>query len=277
VLYRPQFISVTADGAFTVPAVLPGRYVLSFLMPDPAAKRADAPPSLYAIADVTADGQDAVDLDLTLARTSGVEGRLAFHGTRALPALTSLTVGLSPVLGPDVVSVSAGRGRPADAAGAFTVEGVTPGRYLIRPPEPAGWAIRSIVAGGRDVLDRSIVVGPGEWYRDVQVEYTDRLSELTGAFQNESGTAAIDFTIVVFPESRELWDAGARRIRAVRPATDGRFTVANIPPGAYRIAALTDVQTNEWLDPAFLDRLVAASVSVTIAEGERKTQDIRIR
>lgn len=115
---------------------------------------------------------------------------------------------------------------------------MTPGRYLVRPPEPAGWSIRSIVAGGRDVLDRPIVIGPGERLRDVQIAYSDRLSELAGMFQNDSGSAAVDFTIVVFPDSRELWDAGARRIRGVRPATDGRFTVANIPPGTYYLAAL---------------------------------------
>jgi hypothetical protein len=147
----------------------------------------------------------------------------------------------------------------------------------VRAVEPQGWAIRSITLGGRDALDLPVAFAPGEHVQDAIVTFTDRLAELSGTFQNDAGAPAVDFTVVVFPRSRELWDAGARRIRATRPATTGRFTFANLPPGDYLLAALTDVQTGEWLDPAFLEQLVAGAVAVAIAEGERKTQDIRIR
>jgi hypothetical protein len=52
--------------------------------------------------------------------------------------------------------------------------------------------------------------------------------------------------------------------------------VTGLPPGEYRIAALVDVAPGEINDPAFLEQIVAASVKVTLAEGERKTQDLRI-
>jgi hypothetical protein len=68
----------------------------------------------------------------------------------------------------------------------------------------------------------------------------------------------------------------ARRARAIRPATDGRFRIAGLPPGEYLLAALTDVEQGEWLDPSFLEKLVPASVRVALAEGEKKNQDLRI-
>ena len=62
-----------------------------------------------------------------------------------------------------------------------------------------------------------------------------------------------------------------------RPGSDGRYKVADLPPGEYYIAALTDVEQNEWLDPAFLTQLVPASTKVAVAEGEKKEQSLRIK
>ena len=62
----------------------------------------------------------------------------------------------------------------------------------------------------------------------------------------------------------------------MRPGTDGSFSFANLPAGEYRLAAVTDVETNEWFEPAFLDRLVSTSIALTLADGERKRQDVKI-
>jgi hypothetical protein len=61
-----------------------------------------------------------------------------------------------------------------------------------------------------------------------------------------------------------------------RPASSGRYTVRNLPPGEYFVAAVTDVEFNAWFDPAFLSELVPASTKVTFSEGEKKTLDLRI-
>jgi hypothetical protein len=82
--------------------------------------------------------------------------------------------------------------------------------------------------------------------------------------------------MVVFPSDQRYWDATSRRITTARPATDGRFLFPALPPGAYRLAALTDVEDGEWLDPTFLERLIPAAIEVTIAEGEQTVQDVRI-
>jgi hypothetical protein len=62
----------------------------------------------------------------------------------------------------------------------------------------------------------------------------------------------------------------------VRPGTDGRFTVRNLPPGDYLMAAVTDVEPGAWFDPDFLQQLRGASARVTLSEGDKKTQDLRL-
>ena len=62
----------------------------------------------------------------------------------------------------------------------------------------------------------------------------------------------------------------------MRPAIDGRFSVRNLPGGEYRLVAVTDVESGQWFDPAFLKELLAGSMSVVLAEGERKEQTLRV-
>jgi hypothetical protein len=99
---------------------------------------------------------------------------------------------------------------------------------------------------------------------------------LSGLLQDAQGAATSDFTIIVFPTDPQYWLPQARRIQAVRPGTDGRYTVRNLPPGAYALAAVTDVEPGEWYDPDFLQELLGASMRLSLAEGDRKTQDIRL-
>jgi hypothetical protein len=51
----------------------------------------------------------------------------------------------------------------------------------------------------------------------------------------------------------------------------------DLPAGEYFIAALTDLDPAEWQDPAFLDQIAPAAIKVTLAEGEKKRTDIRIK
>jgi hypothetical protein len=52
--------------------------------------------------------------------------------------------------------------------------------------------------------------------------------------------------------------------------------VRGVPAGEYYLAALTDLESGEWNDPALLDRLIQSSIKVTLRDGEVTTQDVRI-
>jgi hypothetical protein len=54
-------------------------------------------------------------------------------------------------------------------------------------------------------------------------------------------------------------------------------TFRGLPPGDYYLAAVTDAETGEWFDPAFLESLVPASLKVVIRQGQTTTQNVRAR
>jgi hypothetical protein len=49
-----------------------------------------------------------------------------------------------------------------------------------------------------------------------------------------------------------------------------------LPPGEYYLAALVEFEQNAWYSPAFLEQIVPGAIRITIGEGEKKTQDIKL-
>jgi hypothetical protein len=138
------------------------------------------------------------------------------------------------------------------------------------------WILQSAVVNGQDVLDVPVEISPGTTISDAVLTFSDSHSELTGTLQTSAGTPAPDYFIVAFSQTRTYWTPQSRRLKSVRPGTDGRFTIRDLPAGDYFIAALTDVDPDEWQTPAFLDQLVPVAIKISIMSGGRVIQDIRV-
>jgi hypothetical protein len=216
-----------------------------------------------------------------------ITGKISFKATRLVPEadLSRARLTLTPVQTQGGARLSMGiPTAQVDASGQFKITGVTPGRYRINGmvpiPQGAGpgssWRLLSVVVKGQDMLDFPLDIGPNDEIKDVVVTFTDATQEVNGTLQDATGRPAPDYTIVVFAADNRFWTNPSQRIRSTRPGTDGKFAVTNLPPGEYRIAALVDVAPGDINDPAFLEQLVGASIKITLAEGERKTQDLRI-
>jgi hypothetical protein len=83
--------------------------------------------------------------------------------------------------------------------------------------------------------------------------------------------------VIAFSTDRSHWQPGSRRILSARPATDGSFLFSDLPAGEYFIAALSDLDPLEWQESAFLAQVVPAALKVTLVEGEKKRQDLRVK
>jgi hypothetical protein len=81
---------------------------------------------------------------------------------------------------------------------------------------------------------------------------------------------------VIYPTDQRYWGAESRRIRTVRPATDGTFKLTHLPPGEYRIAPVIDPEPGAWFDASFLQQLDTASERFSIMNGEKKVQNVRV-
>jgi uncharacterized protein (DUF2141 family) len=244
--------------------------------------------SFWGQTDISVDGTALSGITVPMQPGMTLTGKIQFRGTRLVPEtdLSRVRLTMLPASTGNMVRVMAGALPLAvvNPDGTFRINGISPGRYRISGVAPIpmgsgpglGWTLASVVAKGRDALDFQLDVAPNDELQDVAVTFTDATQEIGGTLQDATGRPAPDYTIIVFAESNQFWTTPSRRIRSTRPGTDGRFTVTNLPPGEYRIAAVVDVAPNEINDPSFLEQLVPASIKLTLGEGEKKTQDLRI-
>ena len=272
--------SVTAAG-YSIPGVSPGEYTLvarsgtggrgSVAAPPPAA-------TLWSVMDVTVSGTDRPDILIRLLPGQRISGHVAFdRAAQSTPSeLTTAEIVLNAA-GSHLGPASAPRA-VVDAAGAFRFGSVPPGSYLVQATLAGGgtWTLMSAMSGSVDLADLPLEVTPGAPDLDkLVVTFTDRAAELTGRLLDAGNRPVTRYSVVVFTTDRALWRPSARRIRAVRPATDGSFIVSALPAGEYAVVAVEDLDTADLGETAFLAQLIGSAFKLTLADGERKRQDLR--
>jgi len=284
---RPAVI----NGRFSMAGIRPGRYTLFARGPAPGAQLAGGPGSgrggapamtMWATADVAIEGRDISGIELRLQPGLTLEGRLTFDPASGTPPsdLSRLSVRLTPAPTAGVtVSVNAPVAEPKPD-GSFRFEGVSPGRYMVNASLPGGtppWTLRSARVGDIDAADTGFEVRPGQDMPEVVLTFTTRMAELSGRLLDGTGKPSTALSIFLFSVDPQHWSQRTRRIRPpMRAGTDGAFRFTNLLPGEYFLAALSDYEQADIFKPEFLQEVAAAAMKITIGEGEKKAQDIRI-
>ena len=251
-------------------------------------RRVVTPPTdyLYGFADVDAQADGRASVTLALQSGGVISGQLRVDPASAakLPDFSQITIGLEHDSLP-YASIARGtltREAVSDVKpdGTFELRGIGPGRFRLTVSTSADggvrWHARNARLGDRELFDEWLEFGPGLTLPDVVITLSDRRTGLDGVLQSSNGQPGAAVSVVMVPVDRELWRAGSRRIVSSRPQSDGRFTL-DVPPGVYALAAVTDFDPLDLADPAWLEQIVGAGVKVTVAEGARTRQDLRIR
>lgn len=276
----PRVERSSSDGTFRLSGVPPGSYRLR-------ARGTDAAVPQSATVEVNVAGVDVGAVVLVLEDAKQMAGRFSSRDAEPLPTLQGLKVSLVPVTG-DSANALAGvlapgvprREATSDVQGRFAVTGLEGVEYSVSVTLPqtvsaAGWRVAQVLHNGADLRDRPLVFDRAS-IADVDVRLSRAATGLSGTLTAGEGAPASDYFIVVFPADRELWHRASPRIRVVRPAADGTYSVDNLPAGLYRVAALTDVEPGEEHEATFLDAVSPLSMEVTIIQGLTARQFIRI-
>jgi hypothetical protein len=270
--------SAPKTGAFSFSSVAPGQYTI--LARGPNSQGASVP--LWASAELTIDGHNVHDVALTLQPGVTLAGRVVVQATSAAPPdLTRVRVSLESALTGAAATVGVAPVFP-DAGGAFTFTGIMPGRYrltatVITAGQAASWTVKSSIVAGHDASEQPVEIRQGNDVSNAVVALSDRVAELSGVLRDAAGSPSTDYSVVVFSADSQYWTRGSRRVRGpIRPGSDGRFIVNDLPPGDYFLAAVTDVDASELSDAAVLREIAAKAIRMTIGEGEKKRQDMQV-
>ena len=301
-----------SDGRFKFTNVVPGRYTImaradrnqSAPEPvNPGTMRAGSgggispiPANadyLYAVAEFDTRGDDIGGLALNLQSGGVFAGTIALDSAAAASQdLTKAAFRLNPwpsgstsyiQIGATIIGngFSFQPAMPVDPQGHVTGKNIAPGTYSFGGSfgdagGTQGWWLRSAIANARDLLDQPITFAPGQALTDVVVTFSDKHNELSGVLSASSGAPASEYFVLVFSTDRSHWRAGSRRIVTVRPGSDGKFILRDVPAGTYFIAALEDLDAVDATDSKFLEQVVPAAIQVVVKDGEKAVQDLRI-
>ena len=158
------------------------------------------------------------------------------------------------------------------ASGTFALSNLIGTEEIGVVDAPRGWTVKSILVGGRNVLDTPVDFKGTEDVRDAVVVLTDHAAELTGTIADAQRAPSIDASLVIFSADRLQLP---RRAYWVRPDHVGRFVLEGLAPGDYLIAIVDEVDDVLWQTREYLDRLRGHAVAVTLADGEKKTVDLK--
>jgi hypothetical protein len=291
----------TPDGRFRYPSVPPGSWTITARAsarvvsrnPDGSLRSVsgnanELPPGPFYWGASTVDvNGGTVRVTVQLRPGLAMTGKVVLDG--AAPAasrvnLTAVRLTLAPDSDPTRATAAVFPGAPPAAGspaadGSFELRGLTPGFWELTGIVPGGagpngWWLRSAMLDGRDLLDAPIEMTDRD-LAGVELTFTNRHTAIAGTLTGADGKPASDLVVVVMPADRALWSS-LRRIRQTRPATDGTFSFADLPAGSYLLAAVTDVPEENWRSMELLSSIAPAGVPLTLVDGERKRQDLRV-
>jgi hypothetical protein len=262
---------VRPDGTFSIPNLTPGDYTL----------RVNVPTGESAAADVTVTGSDINDLQLVVAKPSTVRGRIVFTASATSagpPKPTAIDMGAwrDWAIGQQVRSPA-----KINDDGTFEIS-LTAGRVQLRAApisDAAGgappWRLNRVIVNDLDLGDTGIEVPPNGTVEHVIVEMTNHIGDVSGRVTAADGNLVRDCFVIVFAQDPVHWTVQTRYLGVARPGADDLFHV-RLLPGDYYVVAMSDVETNAWTDPEFLSLARDRSTKFSIADGEKKTIELRL-
>lgn len=225
---------------------------------------------------ISVAGDDISNVIVLTSKGTTATGHVTFDGGTKPASTGNLRIMATSTDGDGPVFMGGGTGA-VKPDGSFELKGLAGTRTFRAMGLPQGWTLKSVRLNGQDVTDTGVEFKGSEPVGGLEVVVTSKSTEINGSVKDASGNTVKDYTVVVFSDDPQKWTVPqGRYIAGVRPDTEGRFQVKNLPPGGYYAVAMDYIEQGEWGDPDLLDKLKAKATRISIDEGETKTRELKI-
>jgi carboxypeptidase family protein len=262
--------TVAADGAFAIPNIPPGEYILA------AATRDTSDPDVARLP-IVVDSMDIADVSLTGSIGGIVTGQVHSEDG-SVPSIPRLRVTiLERATGqPDPMIAGAQLSQALIGGdGTFTVKAVF-GRSRLRVTLPDDWAVKAVLHDGQDIAEQPIELTSGETLSDVQVILTNRVTTVAGQLIDDKGLPLTDGTVIAFATDSDRWVDGSRFVKATRPDQQGQWQIKGLPPGDYLAVAVETVEEGQWNEPDYLESMRRYGQKFSLTEASSQSVALKL-
>jgi len=218
---------------------------------------------------------------LSLQLTSGVSiaGRISIDGMplSTMPGWENVRVPLKPTLdssfAPNLQPAQPVT-QPPSADGAFTVDGVSPGEFLVGPVTGLthGFYVKEARFNQANVIGqplRFFAGGAGT----LEIVLSSKAGNINGTTVDASMRAAAGAQVVLVPErERKRTDL----YKTAASDASGRFLFRSVPPGDYRLFGWKALESYAYFDQELLRRVESQGVPVHVSESAGNNVTLKI-
>ncbi len=246
------------DGTFDLDEVAPGSYdIIAFEMSE------NTPQMTHRTVEVR--GADVDGVVLTFEPSVTIKGHM--HWDVKPAAEVSLSVSLSP----DEEAFGQRPNAEVQPDGSFELSGVAADSYSVNVEGPAPDAyLKSAQFGSTDALGVINVSSGSAAELDLMVGA--RGAHIQGVVTNSDPVPVPGVWVTLIPEEKNRKQK--RLYQSVRSGANGKYEFRGVAPGTYDLFSWDSVQEHEWDDPDFLKAYQSKAISVTVGEGETKSQNL---
>jgi protocatechuate 3,4-dioxygenase beta subunit len=260
-----------ATGTFEVPNLAPGRYRIGVQVGDRISVTPAPAGVSSALVIATVASSDIENLTIILGPPTEIPGRIRIEGQ--LPATTSVDrLRVSLANSPPVNQTIYGSpSAVVTADGTFKLNAAPEGEFRVGITGlPAGFYLKEARLNEADVLNRPSRFSAAG---NLDILISANGGQVSGRVLNEEMKPVPGVDAVLVPnESRN-------RPELFKRATtdkDGRFTIAGIAPGGYRVLAWERIEPYSYFDGSVLGKFEQHGTPVRVAESSRETVDVQL-
>ncbi len=177
---------------------------------------------------------------------------------------------------PDLPTEARSTMKPADPAadGSFTLTNVSANRYSVEIAGiPKGYYLKSIRLGSQDALESDLDLTEAP-ERPLEIVIGANPGAVEGEVKNAIGSPAAGSVVALVPQDPKRRERPDWYRTAIAGA-EGKFSMADLRPGDYKLFAWDDLEDGAWMDPAFIKQQEAQGKPVVIREGASEKVELR--
>ncbi len=250
------------DGSFSIDAVPSGSYTLWLVGsygPGAEQNRRYGRRRVLARQDVDVNGSDVNDVVLSLLPPVNLTGSVVLLNPPSTANPSQLRVNLQPA---SQTAMGSFQSVAVDGNGAFSVQDMEPGEYMIRVVNiPPGMYLQSVMLNRQDVTSSGMDLSQGGG-GELDVTLKAGVAEVDGTLAvSGNGTPVSGFALLV-PEALAADGSG---ILTARIAQGRTFVLSNVPPGHY-LAYAVQQWSGIWQNGDFVREMQRDGTSVEVQE-----------